>query len=98
MAVFTFARIINSARPIKLKGLIQQPRNSFSILAAPLFEEVDPVSTGDYSERLLVEADDVFVEEPRRSDFDEIKPRFQPIEGERDRKGKGKSWCQIGVD
>ena len=44
---------------------------------------MDPVSTGDYSERLLVEADDVFVEEPRRSDFGEIKPRFQPIEGER---------------
>ena len=86
----SLARVINSA-PDYIKGF-HQPRRSFS-LAAPLFEEADPVSSPtDYSERLL-EADDVFVEEPRRSEFDEIKPRFQPIEGEsgrRERKRKGK--------
>ena len=56
-------------------------------LAAPPFDEAaDAASTSaaDYSEHFL-EADDVFVEQPRRSssDFEGIKPRFQPIEGER---------------
>ena len=64
-------------------------------LAAPPFDEAaDSASNAaaaaaDYSEHFL-EADDVFVEQPRRSssDFEGIKPRFQPIEGERERERK----------
>ena len=74
--------------PTLMSCVIAVGSGSVISLAAPPFDEAadsaSNAAAADYSEHFL-EADDVFVEQPRRSssDFEGIKPRFQPIEGER---------------